>query len=138
MRPEDLVFWLDVLVAGDGDGRGVLCRRHADTMVVPRGWTLDDLREPDLRLFRPPPLPAPDPATGVPHRRRRAAPGSAAATAAEQLSLEEPAPGDPSTDPVATPWSPSFDDADDLGGLLAARSPLLARAFNGADRQRHS
>jgi len=141
MRPEDLVFWLDVLVVGDDDRRGVLCRRHADTMVVPRGWTLDDLREPDLRLFRPPP-PAPEPAAGVPLRRRR----PAAATTAEQLPLEGPTPKDrptdpevePSADPVATPWSPNFDDADDLGGLLAARSPLLARAFNGADRQRNT
>lgn len=28
-------------------------------------------------------------------------------------------------------WEPHFDHADDLGGLLAARSPLLARAFGG-------
>jgi hypothetical protein len=60
MRAEDLVFWLDVLREDDPEfdldpgGRGVLCRRHADSMVVPRNWTLDDLREPDLHLFRPP------------------------------------------------------------------------------------
>ncbi len=34
----------------------------------------------------------------------------------------------------ATPWTPSFDESDDLNGLLAARSPLLARAFRGGDR----
>lgn len=28
-------------------------------------------------------------------------------------------------------WEPHFDHADDLDGLLAARSPLLARAFGG-------
>lgn len=34
----------------------------------------------------------------------------------------------------ALAWKPAFDDGDDLGGLLAARSPLLSRAFRGADR----
>ncbi len=29
----------------------------------------------------------------------------------------------------AIPWSPHFDQTDDLGGLLRAESPLLARAF---------
>ncbi len=32
------------------------------------------------------------------------------------------------------PWTPSFDEADDLDGLLSARSPLLSRAFRTADR----
>lgn len=74
MRAEDLVFWLDALSlpesADDLDpgGRGVLCRRHADTMVVPRNWTLDDLRDPDLHLFRPPV--ATGSSTGASSRRR--------------------------------------------------------------------
>jgi hypothetical protein len=37
---------------------------------------------------------------------------------------------------VAIPWLPSLDDGDDLGGVLAAESPLLARAFRGTDRPR--
>jgi hypothetical protein len=64
---------------------GALCRRHADSLVVPRGWTLDDRRETVPRLF--------------------------ASTA-------------------------DFHADDDLGGLLAADSPLLARAFRGALRRR--
>jgi hypothetical protein len=36
----------------------------------------------------------------------------------------------------ADSWSPSFDDGDDLDGLLAAQSPLLARAFRGDNRPR--
>ncbi|MGK0313453.1 MAG: hypothetical protein ACI8RC_003096, partial [Ilumatobacter sp.] len=35
-------------------------------------------------------------------------------------------------------WSPNFDTADDLGGLLSASSPLLSRAFRGAGRPRES
>ena len=135
MRAEDLVFWLDVLGADDG-APGVLCRRHADSMVVPRHWTLDDLRDPDLRLFRPPALlPSPAP---VPRRRSQSA-----GSASEQLLLltdvsPEPPDGattDPDAD-AAVPWTPTFDEQDDLDGLLSARSPLLARAFRGGGRPR--
>jgi hypothetical protein len=118
MRPEDLVFWLDRFVDGQGADHGVLCRRHADSMVVPRGWTLNDLRDPDLHLFRPP-----DPSARVrPRRSPRPAPDR---QAGEQLRLDDDPPG---------PWTPSFDEADDLGGLLSARSPLLSRAFRTAER----
>jgi hypothetical protein len=138
MRPEDLVFWIDVLPDPVDDDAAVLCRRHADAMVVPRGWTLDDLRDPDLHLFRPP-LPAPTPRQRAP-RQRREHPIS------EQLQLrvqsdppsavESTAASDPVEDDEAGtgPWAPSFDEADDLGGLLSARSPLLSRAFRTAER----
>jgi hypothetical protein len=170
MRPEDLVFWLDVLPEQPADDVAVLCRRHADAMVVPRGWTLDDLRDPDLHLFRPPvPLPPPAP----PARARR--PHRDPDATGEQLRLHTdvdldidpdtdsaPGPGpdidrdtealtelaaaldaaegdgvsaDGATDAADPgPWSPAFDEADDLEGLLSARSPLLSRAFRTADR----
>ena len=41
---------------------------------------------------------------------------------------------DAETGPDTGPWTPSFDEADDLDGLLSARSPLLSRAFRTADR----
>ncbi len=138
MRAEDLVFWLDrYRDRVDGDV-GVLCQRHADSMVVPRGWTLDDLRDPDLHLFRPPaPIP---PARVRPVRVPRPA------VVGEQLELDDTAelampfvePPDPpiQDDHVeeSGPWTPDFDEADDLDGLLSARSPLLSRAFRTADR----
>jgi hypothetical protein len=167
MDPVDLVFWLDALSVRHGADARVLCRRHADSMVVPRGWTLDDLREPDLRLFRPPPA-----ATSPAHERQRRRAGRASG-GAEQLALgatadpveaapaahPEPAPAGaapleataaapaepappqhvadaPGADPGTAPWVPEFDADDDLDGLLSARSPLLARAFRGADRPR--
>lgn len=141
---------------------GALCTRHADAMVVPQAWTLDDRREATPRLFRPrasrgaPPPPA---------RTRKAA--AAATAAVPKLGLDavggaapagtaptETAPSDeappdtastvaavtgaPSTvDPDATeaiPWLPQVDDPDP--GVLAADSPLLARAFRGTDRPR--
>lgn len=138
MRPEDLVFWIDVLPPQIDHGAAVLCLRHANSMVVPRGWTLDDLRDPDLRLFRPP-LPAPTARSRAPRQPR-------VDTGVEQLELggalgPEPGPGSetPAADddvdaPDVGPWTPSFDEADDLDGLLSARSPLLSRAFRTADR----
>ncbi|MEM1336037.1 MAG: hypothetical protein AAGG08_21520 [Actinomycetota bacterium] len=184
MRPEDLVFWLDHLRAGPTE-QGVLCRRHADTMVVPRGWTLDDLREPDLHLFRPPtddsgPIRRPrtrrtvapddhhqlalvDVAQPVdpPPVVQRADPPPVVEAAArgdatevidpsvvdtargggvESLggavdepdddSGDEPGPAD-EADAATEAWMPRFDTDDDLDGLLAARGPLLSRAFRG-------
>ena len=142
MRPEDLVFWIDVLPEPIDHGTAVLCLRHANSMVVPRGWTLDDLRDPELRLFRPP-LPAPTARSRAPRQVR-------VDSGVEQLELggalgAEPGPGPGSETPAADdlvddphpdvgPWTPSFDEADDLDGLLSARSPLLARAFRTADR----
>ena len=138
MRAEDLVFWIDVLPTQIDHGAAVLCLRHANSMVVPRGWTLDDLRDPDLRLFRPP-LPAPTARSRAP-RQARVAPG------VEQLELggalgadAGPGSGTPAEDDIIDdadvgPWTPSFDEADDLDGLLSARSPLLSRAFRTADR----
>jgi hypothetical protein len=141
MRPEDLVFWIDVLPAQTDHGTAVLCLRHANSMVVPRGWTLDDLRDPELRLFRPP-LPAPTIRSRAPRQPRVAVPGveqlelggahggdadPVAGTSAEDDIIED-------SDPDVGPWTPSFDEADDLDGLLSARSPLLSRAFRTADR----
>ncbi len=141
MRAEDLIFWLDhLLESTTSNDAGALCRRHADSMVVPRNWTLDDQRDPDLHLFRPP--------EGTGPSRRGARRGRATGSAAEQLELGVDGDDPPTTDvaddtidgedvasdDAVEPWSPSFDSSDDLGGLLAARSPLLARAFRGDDR----
>ncbi len=176
MRPEDLVFWIDLLREGASTEVGVLCLRHGDTMTVPRGWTLDDLRDPDLHLFRPPPRPD-GPATRRTRSRRRANdddtgqlalgdliaqidelddPGAldagdqaghvGDAESASPMPIESSDPTEtaeavpPPTDavdvdeperPVELNWKPAFDDGDDLDGLLAAQSPLLARAFRG-------
>jgi hypothetical protein len=145
MVPEDLLFWIAPLEGAPIADASVLCRRHADAMVVPRGWTLDDRREDVLRLFRPRPAEPP-----LPRPVRRARPKSDAAApqqlqidgtgeigrpTSEQLASEAAIDGaaDVSGDPAA-PWQPNFDHADDLDGLLEVTSPLLARAFRGTDR----
>lgn len=140
MVPEDLLFWVAPLDKWVDHAAGVLCRRHADAMVVPKGWTLDDRREPAPRLFRP----RAD-QTGSTPRPTRRRPTRRDVDAGVQLELVgADAPGAP---PEATPrtspepephgaWTPSFDVDDDLDGLLEVRSPLLARAFRGTDRPR--
>ena len=157
MVPEDLLFWIAPLHDAPVDDHNVLCRRHADAMVVPRGWTLDDRREPIPRLFMPR---RPEPAGEAPARparpvRRR----TRTEPAGEQLQIDgtgeiarsDARPGDDTTErsgttgdtpsagaePATAPWRPDFDDADNLGGLLEVRSPLLARAFRGTDRPRN-
>jgi len=166
-----LLVWLAVRDPDGGDPMraGSLCKRHADAMVVPQGWTLDDRRDSTPRLFRP--APSTPPAKSSRARARRGpgdvteraeleladvAPSPAAVTEIETAIVEtvdvveelEPAvatvasvTGTPSADDdpdatVAIPWLPTFDEGDDLDGVLAARSPLLARAFRGTDRPR--
>jgi hypothetical protein len=90
-----LLVWLAIRDPdGDPMRAGSLCLRHANSMVVPQGWTLDDRRE---RTRHP---------------------------VSEEL------------DANGGPWMPAFDEQDDLGGVLAADSPLLAKAFRGTDRPR--
>jgi len=142
-----LLVWL---ATRDPDGdpltAGALCTRHADAMVVPRGWTLDDRRQQAPRLFKA--------ATGAgerPARKRRGGKTQIAAPVEQLLLDEAPATtaadttvavvsgttsGDDPDATAAIPWVPDFDDDDDLGGVLAVDSPLLARAFRGTDRPR--
>lgn len=156
MVPEDLLFWIAPMSGTPREDQRVLCRRHADAMTVPRGWTLDDRREAFPRLFRPRPVersavpatrlrPARAPATvrepveqlvidGTGEIGRPSLP-AVVADDADDAAADEPTAGD--TDP-ATPWRPDFDHASDLDGLLEADSPLLARAFRGTDRRRRS
>ena len=161
MVPQDLLFWIAPMAGTPHDDQNVLCRRHADAMSVPRGWTLDDRREEIPRLFMPRP--------GSAHPARRARTGRSRRTPpsepVEQLVIDgtgemdrpalpavsvDPAPVPPPSAHVSTPhpaatldpdradppWRPSFDQDNDLEGLLSVSSPLLARAFRGTDRPR--
>jgi hypothetical protein len=110
-------MWLEALHP-DGPAAGALCRRHADTMVVPKGWWLQDRRSDDTLFEAAPP---PPPATVYRPKRTRRKPAP-----------EPPRPldGDGATGAAAEDsWSPTFDTSDDLGGLLAPTTPLLSRAF---------
>jgi hypothetical protein len=124
-------------------------------MVVPIGWTLDDARDPGPKLFAAPrtrkaPRPArrrttprqageqltlPDAGTAASADEARVDPAPAAErTVAAVTGVSAATEEDPDAT-VAIPWSPDFDESDDLGGVLAAESPLLARAFRRAERR---
>jgi hypothetical protein len=132
--PARQLVWLAALDAVSTTSAGALCRRHADAMVVPRGWWLDDQRVQVPTLFRPgddpEPVVAADPGAEAPTppakpKRRRA----------DRPKVEQPplASGEEGAVPA---WVPVFDGSDDLGGLLRATTPLLARAFgNDAARE---
>ncbi len=140
---EQLRVWIDSYERVSTDRAGVLCRRHADAMVVPLGWMLDDRRDPAPRLFKAPAQPT----TATPRQRRSASHqrrdveqlqlGADVAVAPDELADRR----DVETiehllDEDLLPWKPTFDQTDDLDGLLEAQSPLLARAFGGQERPR--
>lgn len=133
---EHLVVWIESLDGAQSYRAGVLCRRHADAMVVPLGWMLDDRREPVPRLFK-----TREAAPRVAPRTRRSR-SHAPRDETGQLSLTDPerVVEEPVAEPAAevadepsAPWKPVFDQRDDLDGLLTARSPLLSRAFGKRD-----
>ena len=104
---EHLVVWLDAFHVAQGARSGVLCRRHANAMVVPLGWMLDDRREPEPRLFQAPPPVIDEP---VVKKRRAQRP-----VVVEQLRL------DTSDAPVAHSATPT-------PASVAAAPPVTAQA----------
>jgi hypothetical protein len=121
------LVWLDPLT-GPNQGAGLLCDRHADRLTAPWGWNLQDRRTPTPRLWADRPahalVPSPSPVAGVrrarePRSRPCTATVTATATATESRLPFDEAPAVPTTDGT-------------LARVLDARTPLLARAFEGA------
>lgn len=46
-----LLVWMDNHAETEREMTGKLCSRHADALVMPRGWTIEDRREPVPLLF---------------------------------------------------------------------------------------
>ena len=150
---DHLTVWIEPFEEDVAHRAGVLCRRHADAMVVPLGWMLDDRRDAMPRLFRPR-----EDVTAPKLRPRRQKRNHSDDTGQLELAaidagmapedtrdLERPSVAAevdevveasiPVDDEAPEPaWKPVFDQTDDLGGLLHTRSPLLARAFGKRDR----
>lgn len=121
--PGRLLLWLEHGAIPDGTRSNALCRRHADSLAVPRGWSIDDRRESSPRLFSSPAI-----STNVvklnPNRsRKRKNPIVVEPKLFDRAPLVDP------EETKAMPWTPQFDPDDDLGGVLQARGRLLSRAF---------
>lgn len=148
-----LLVWLAPLEPdADRNRAGTLCVRHADAMVVPKGWTLEDARDPMPRLFRPAPRQRKPRARRADARKPGPAPveqlvlddvpivdepaaSTSDAEASTVVAVTGVASGDADPDDTTSmPWMPDFDITDDLGGALNADSPLLSRAFRGISR----
>ena len=114
--PVGAVVWLDV--PSDSTASG-LCLQHAERLTAPKGWTIDDRRDPTLRLFRPGPVG--DRAEKPLRRRRRTSKATAPQTSlfeADQQSVLRDEHSVTETD------APANESPQRL-------SPLLSRAFRG-------
>lgn len=56
-----LLVWVDNRPIPERELAGRLCRRHADAISVPRGWTIDDRRQAMPQLFRQADMPQAEP-----------------------------------------------------------------------------
>lgn len=125
--PGRLLVWLEQGAIPEGSRSNALCRRHADALAVPKGWSIDDRREPAPRLFS-----APKSSSNIvkfapsrSHKRKT--------IDAKVPKLFDRAPEVELEETKAIPWTAHFDPDDDLGGVLQARGRLLSRAFGLSD-----
>lgn len=153
----ELLMTLENYAPVDGLQVNALCRRHADALVVPRGWRIEDKRENVPRLF-PVTAPAEKPKAKSTATKKADAKKPRAklprpsifdelkndkkteSVVADPMPVQsETVPSEPVVDSdgleetKAIPWSPQFDHTDDLGGVLRPKGRLLSRAFNFDD-----
>jgi len=126
-------------------GVGQLCRRHADALVVPKGWRIDDRRESVPRLF----------SVKATHGQVAEGP-KATRNAGEKSPVNPKSPANPTStadtppelfdspaseetqleETRAIPWMPTFGDDDiDEPAQGDASSGLLSRAFGNKERR---
>lgn len=135
-----LLVWVDNRPIPERELAGRLCRRHADAISVPRGWTIDDRRQAVPQLFRQADMPQAEPVKKTKRAPKVAQPETGNSkkmtlfeTIAEELAEIEKAQ-DPVTDPDETraiPWSPrltgSYSEDEDENQPVLGR--LMGRAF---------
>ena len=141
-----LVVWIGALTSDETEfGVGVLCRRHADALVVPKGWRVDDRREAVPRLFAVKPVV--DMPAGAAKKPVFKRPVVSTASDTPDPGLFDAGDSDDVSATIdetrAIPWMPAFGD-DDIDepvsestdvSAVETRSGLLARAFGNKDRR---
>ena len=153
----NLLVSIDAPIPRDSSRVNILCRRHADSLVVPRDWQIIDNRAKKQRLFSAPAGPR-----SVKTKKAKAVKNKTGAViqdlfdfATRVVAVPQPSPErtlEVSAEPVETeienemidpqetqamPWTPQFDRTGDLGGKLRARGKLLSRAFGNFDDADH-
>lgn len=114
--PVGALVWLDV--PSDSSPTG-FCLQHAERLTAPKGWTIDDRRDPTLRLFRP--GPTGDRAKKPLRRRRRTSEATAPQTSLFEADL-----------PSVSGDEHLLAESDaQPNGSPQRLSPLLSRAFRG-------
>jgi hypothetical protein len=133
-----LLVWIDNRPIPERELAGRLCRRHADAISVPRGWTVDDRRQAIPQLFRPSDLPVVEP---VKKEKKPAKSAKTTETNEKKLTLFETIAEElaeiekvqVTTDPDETraiPWSPRLSGAyEEEDQDVPVLGRLMGRAF---------
>ncbi len=159
----NLLVNIDAPIPRDSSRVNILCRRHADSLVVPRDWQIIDNRSKKQRLFSAPASQSVRATSRVSTKKQRSEKNKTGAViqdlfefatrvvatpAREPEPVREPEPiretvsvsevetETETIDPQETqamPWTPQFDRTGNLDGRLVARGRLLSRAFGGFD-----
>jgi hypothetical protein len=137
-----LAVWLNTYDPNVSFGTGILCRRHANALVVPRGWHIDDKRENIPRLFLAPAgevAREETPSRGIRRKVSRIQP-QLFAKENQELVDDSPIEDEPLMEETrAIPWSPhlvSESEVSVMGNDERRKTPgLLDRAFGNKDRR---
>ena len=137
-----LAVWLNTYDPNVSFGTGILCRRHANALVVPRGWHIDDKRENIPRLFLAPAGEAAHeetPSRGIRRKMSKVQP-QLFAKENQELVEDSPIEDDPLMEETrAIPWSPHLvaeSEVSVAGNDEPKKIPsLLDRAFGYKDRR---
>jgi len=151
-----LLVTIDFPDLSDLTPMNLLCRRHADSLTVPKGWTIINNREEVQRLFSAPVTQqlTKDNSQKVSKRQKISDVNKSEKDQLVVANLfdsvieenafdftDELAQLLDTQETEAMPWTPQFDRSGDLNGKLRARGRLLGRAFGhsdiGSDDQNH-
>ena len=141
-----LVVTIDFPDLNNASPVNLLCRRHADSLTVPKGWTIINNREEVQRLFSAPITQEVSKNNSRKVVRRQSVSDfnddkmNPVVVASPSLSADitaditaELAQFMDTQETQGLPWTPRFDRSGDLDGKLRARGRLLGRAFGNTE-----